>query len=204
MSDSKLLRIGIPLSAAVMLVGVGLVLFTRTRITCTGGAVDESNVVLVAVAALPLEFGTRIDCPESMIVAKRYPKDLAPLQFISNPDDASNQVLGRSLEPGVPITTKDLISEPPGKRLVVVKAADVVGSILPDSRLDILTTAAKPDAADSPVFEVIFRNVLVLAVHKPTAAEWSLLFALTPEEAEELAQCQERGAVRVQPSLLEK
>jgi Flp pilus assembly protein CpaB len=165
-----------PKTLILMLVAVvcGLAAaYMAMNLGATGG---DGERVTVMVAAVPLASGTQIKDVTVQLKAKQFPKDLAPPNFISNPAELQNKVLGRTIEPGAPVTLKDMSTLDnlfraeldPAYRAFTVRVnleSSISGFLLPGARVDLLCAMHSLKDARVKVMATFLQDVEVLAVN---------------------------------------
>lgn len=103
-------------TAAIIILAVLVVLLGSGFLVSTGLLIwqmkknaaleDDPERVLVIVAAFDMPEGLAIINPNVMLMVKAYPKNLAPINFVSNPNDLVGAIVKRNVDKGEPITTK--------------------------------------------------------------------------------------------------
>lgn len=178
-------------------------------------ALSVGDVASVAVAAAPIEIGTRLK-PEHIKLVK-WPKEATPPGSTEQPEAVVGKVARIGIRLNQPFNVNDLTTESAGilpmmiedgMRAVSVKVDKVTGVsgfITPNSRVDVVATATVEQGESKREYHsrVIVQNVRVLAtgthieqqeggaVEVPTVT-----LLITPEEAEKLA------VVRKEPVVL--
>lgn len=169
---------------------------------------DGGERVTVMVAAVPLTNGTQIKDVTVQLKARQFPKDLAPPHYVSNPVDLQNKVLGRTIEPGSPVTLKDMSTLAnlfpedldPAYRAFTVRVnleSSISGFLLPGARVDLLCAMHSLKDARVKVMATFLQDVQVLAVNTqrdapkeggnviPNAA--TITLAIKPDEVQRVA-----------------
>jgi len=136
--------------------------------------VTKTEAVPVAVAAVDLKWGTRLE-PE-MVKTVSFLKESLPPGHVSDPKNIKDRVLIQPLKKNEPVTEGKLAPDSvksggasavvtPGKRAIAVKGDKVIGLsglVNPGNRVDVLVTLRDP-GSDREVTKVVLQNVLVLA-----------------------------------------
>lgn len=169
-----------------------------------GTAVGE--ISMVAVAALPIEIGTRLK-PEHIKLVK-WPKDAAPLGAVGEPEAVVGKVARIGIRQNQPFYNSELTTESSGilplliedgLRAVSVKVDKVTGVsgfITPNSRVDVVATGTVEGAESKREYHsrVIIQNVRVLATGTHIEQQESgvvevptVTLLISPEEAEKIA-----------------
>jgi pilus assembly protein CpaB len=175
----------------------------------------ESEAVPVAVAAVDLAWGTKLE-PE-MIETAPYLKESLPPGYASDPKSLQGRVVISPLKPNEPILESRLapISVTtggvsaiikPGKRALAVKGNKVIGIsgfIRPANRVDVLVTLTDPKT-NSGMSKTVLEDILVLATGtqiennrrgKPHPVDVYTL-EVTPVEGERLALAAAQGKLQ--------
>ncbi|MBL8799603.1 MAG: Flp pilus assembly protein CpaB [Planctomycetia bacterium] len=173
-----------------------------------GGDGDGGEKVMVVVAAVPLTNGTQIKDPAVQLTAKAFPKDIAPANFVSNPQDLNGKVIGRTIDPGTPVTLKDMSTlatlfpdnVDPNTRAFTVRVnleSSISGFLLPGARVDLLCAMHSLKDNRIKMMATFLQDVQVLAVNTqrdvpkegggviPNAA--TITLAIKPDEVQRVA-----------------
>jgi pilus assembly protein CpaB len=138
--------------------------------------VKTTGTIKLAVAAVPLPFGTPITPEKARLVD--WPTDSVPPGAVQNMADLSQggqpRVVLRPIEPGEPILNSKISGEggratlsailPGDKRAVSIRISDVAGVAgfaLPGDRVDVILTHAD---GPSQVADVILQDIRVIAI----------------------------------------
>jgi len=179
--------------------------------------IKEKEIVLtkpVVIATQDISIGVKIN--HTMIQKKEWPIDLIPGGSFSDSVKAIGRVVKTDLVAGEPILTSKLAPDgsiggvssliPPGMRAITVAVnivSGVAGFILPNTRVDVLTTI-NPSRSSQATTKIILQNVLVLAVDQtyrknsddPVTVK-SITLLVTPEEAETLTLASTEGRLHL-------
>lgn len=142
----------------------------------TGKEEDPGDKVTVMVAAGPLASGVKLTDVNVQLIPKKFPKDLAPPNFVSDPQTLNGKVLGRALEKDMPVTLKDmsqiahLFPEELDQsyRAFTVRVnleSSISGFLLPGARVDLLCAMHNLKNPSVKVMATFMQDVLVLAVN---------------------------------------
>ena len=176
---------------------------------------DPTEAVPVAVAALDLAWGTRIE--KEMLKTLPYLEESLPSGHFSKPEDLIGRVVILPLKARDPVTEHNLAPVDiktggvaavvkPGKRAVAVKGDKVIGLsgfILPMSRVDVMVTM-KEERSKKEMTKTVLENVLVLATGtqvqenekgEPAPVDVYTL-EVSPEEGEKLALAANKGKLQ--------
>lgn len=169
---------------------------------------------VVAVASQNITTGVTIN--HTMVNKKDWPVELIPVGSFSD----TTSLIGRVVKTDVVIGEAILESKlaplgavggvssliPPGMRAITVAVnvvSGVAGFILPNTRVDVLTTI-NPSGSSQATTKIILQNVLVLAVDQtfrkkdedPVTVK-SVTLLVTPEEAETLTLASTEGKLQL-------
>jgi len=189
---------------------LGLVAVYLVNVYLTGAERQQQakavTTIRIAVARVPLEFGTRltpqnvqfVDWPTGSVPEGAF-RDMSEL----NPVGRTHVVL-RSIMPGEPILRSKLSGEggratlsallPPDMRAAAIRITDVAGVAgfaLPGDRVDVLLTRSMGEDSST---EVLLHNIRIVAIdqlanentEQPTLARTATL-EVTQEDAQKLA-----------------
>jgi pilus assembly protein CpaB len=205
----------IALGAAVIL-GLFAVYLANVFLTSSEKKVEEQKVTFtkVAVAAVPLEYGTDIG-PEKVKFVD-YPSSSVPPGSFANFNQlvpaGKRRVVIRGMQVNEPILASKLGGEgmgpsiayllPDGMRAAAVRVNDVsgvAGFVQPNDTVDVLITR---DVAGRSITDVLLQNVRVIALDqnatgadgKPNVARTATL-EVSPTDAQKLALSQQAGSL---------
>lgn len=176
---------------------------------------EQTEAVPVAVAALDLAWGTRIE--KEMLKTLPYLKESLPSGYFNTPEELVGRVVIMPLKTKDPITEHNLAPldittggvaavVKPGKRAVAVKGDKVIGLsgfILPMSRVDVMVTL-KDERNKKEMTKTVLENILVLATGtqvqenekgEPAPVDVYTL-EVSPEDGEKLALAANRGKLQ--------
>ena len=206
----------IALGIAIFL-GVIAVFLVNTYLTSADKQrqVADAGTVKVAVAKVPLAFGTPVTMEKVRFV--NWPRDsVPPGVFTTLPEltpAGKTHVALRPMEVGEPILKSKLSGEggraslsallPEDMRAVSIRVtpvAGVAGFVLPGDRVDVLLTRAGAEVAQ--VTDILLQNVRVIAIDqsandtadKPMVAKTATM-EVTPYDAQKLALSSTVGAL---------
>ncbi|MCG2727897.1 MAG: Flp pilus assembly protein CpaB [Candidatus Methanoperedenaceae archaeon] len=167
-----------------------------------------AGAIPVAVAAVDLPWGTKLESKPEIIKTIPFVEENLPAGYFPDPDSLARRILIISLKKNEPILESKLAPASvtmggvsavikPGKRALAVKGDKVIGIsgfIHPNNRVDVLVTMTDPKT-DQNVTKTILENVIVLATGEkieqnekgePSPVDVYTL-EVTPEESEKLA-----------------
>ena len=175
----------------------------------------ETEAVPVAVAALDLPWGTKLE--EDMIKTVAFLKESLPPGYSSDASALKNRILITQIKQNEPIVEYRLAPESvtgggvpaivkPGNRAIAVKGDKVIGIsgfIVPGNRVDVLVTLKDP-RRKRVVTKTVLENLLVLATGsqmqksaegKPSPVDVYTL-EVTPKDAEKLCLAATQGRLQ--------
>jgi pilus assembly protein CpaB len=176
----------------------------------------ESEAVPVAVAAVDLSWGTKLE--PAMMKTVPYLKDSLPSGYSSDPESVKGRILISPLKQNEPIVEYKLAQASvttggvsavvaPGKRALAVKGDKVIGIsgfIRPGNRVDVIVTLLNPKTKKKRA-KTVLEDVLVLATGteieedaeggKPHSVDVYTL-EVTPKEGEKLALAATEGKLQ--------
>jgi pilus assembly protein CpaB len=175
--------------------------------------VVEKDAVSIAVAAINMPWGTKID--PDMIKTTPYLKESLPSGFFASPAELKDRVTLAPLKINEPITEDKLAPVSvktggvsailkPGTRAIAVKGDKVIGIsglINPGNRVDVIITVTNPSQDKTVISKIVLENLLVLATGtqiqknekgEPMPVDVYTL-EVTPEQAERLALAASQG-----------
>jgi pilus assembly protein CpaB len=175
----------------------------------------ESEAVPVAVAAVDLNWGTKLE--PAMIKTVPYLKDSLPPGYTSNPESVKGRILVSQLKQNEPIVEYRLAPDSVttggvsavlahGKRALAVKGDKVIGIsgfIRPGDRVDVIVTLQNPRTKKKRA-KTVLENVMVLETGtelekdeagKPHSVDVYTL-EVTPMEGEKLALAATEGKLQ--------
>ncbi len=176
---------------------------------------SESEAVPVAVAAVDLNWGTKLE--PAMMKTVPYLKDSLPPGYTSSTESVKGRILVSQLKQNEPIVEYRLAPDSvttggisavvsPGKRALAVKGDKVIGIsgfIRPGNRVDVIVTLKNPRTKKKRA-KTVLENVLVLATGteieedeggKPHSVDVYTL-EVTPMEGEKLALAASEGKLQ--------
>ena len=175
----------------------------------------QEEAVPVAVAALDLQWGTKLD--KQMMKTVSFLKESLPPGYCSEPEKVAGRVLVAALRQNEPVTESKLAPESvktggvsavvtPGKRAVAVKGDKVIGIsgfINPGNRVDVLVTLQDP-RDKMEVTKLVLENIPVLAtgtqIEKNAKGEPAPVdvytLEVTPDDGEKLALAAAEGKLQ--------
>ncbi|WP_344695577.1 Flp pilus assembly protein CpaB [Sphingomonas rosea] len=213
MNRQSLMALGI-----AVFIGLIAVILANAFLTAGKNSQTPDGMVKVAVAAVPLQYGTALKQENIRFI--NYPKDALPAGSFSEAAEliapgkrrialmpiAANELIlaGKVTGPGAGASIAALLPE--GKRAVSVRINDVsgvAGFIQPADSVDVLITRqiAGKTGSNEQVTDVLLQNTRVIAMGKraksdeegkPLAAKTATL-EVTPLEAQKLALGQQVG-----------
>jgi len=168
----------------------------------------------VAVAALAIPFGTKVDATHVRVV--RMPAELVPTGSISTVEDSIGRVASQTIYPGEILMRERLVDHlggsalaaivEKGKRAITVRVDDVVGVagfLLPGNRVDVVATERKGNSR-MVVPETILSDLKVLAVDQIASPDKNqpvivraVTLEVTPPEAEKVVKATQQGKVQL-------
>lgn len=192
----------------------GLAAFVAYQRSARSAAESAANSRLVVVAAIDIEYGTRIT-PE-MIRQVPWPVSAMPDGVFTQPADAIGKVVNVTVIKGEPIMARRAVESlggsslasliTPGKRAMTVRVNDVIGVagfLLPGNRVDVLGTPQKRNNEEART-ETLVENLKVLAVDQQAQTNKddpvivrAVTVEVTPEEAEQIVQATNNGSVQL-------
>jgi pilus assembly protein CpaB len=208
----------IPIVLALIIAGGGSFLVYRwlQKQTAPKEAAQVQNEgVPVAVAALDLQWGTKLD--NQMMKTVLFLKESLPPGYASQPGKVAGRVLVAALKKNEPVTEAKLAPETvktggvsavvtPGKRAIAVKGDKVIGIsgfINPGNRVDVLVTLQDP-RTKMEVTKLVMENVPVLAtgtqIEKNAKGDPAPVdvytLEVTPDDGEKLALAAAEGKLQ--------
>lgn len=215
MRRQTLIALGIALVLGFIAVYLANVYLSRTE--ARADAV-QSGMTKVAVAAVPLDYGTQLTPDKVKFVD--YPVNSLPpgtfRQWSQLVPPGKQRVVLRPITMNEPILASKLAGEgmgasiayllPDGMRAAAVRINDVsgvAGFIQPSDAVDVLITRELPGSGESrQVTDVLLQNVRVIAIDqkaqgadgKPTLAKTATL-EVAPTDAQKLALAQQVGSL---------
>jgi len=211
MRRQSIIALGIALVLGILAVYLANSFLSRTE---ERAAQAEANMTKVAVAAVPLDFGTEIT-PDKVRFVDFPTASLPPGVFRSMSEmlpGGKRRVAVRPMLVNEPILAAKLTGEgvgaslaallPPGKRAAAVRINDVsgvAGFVQPSDSVDVLITR-QIAGRDAQVTDVLLQDIRVLAIDqnakdangKPSLAKTATL-EVDPIEAQKLALGQQAG-----------
>lgn len=198
----------------VLMLAVAMGLLTsylvyRTVKAATGQQADTEEIL---VAGVNIGLGEALT-PKHVKLSP-WPKPTVPPGSLRSVKDAEGRVSRASMLVGEPVLDAKLapagqgglmpVLVPTGKRAVSILVDQAVqrsGFVLPNSRVDVLVTMARPGGQNKEA-RIVLQDVMVLAAdqtvemkdNKPVSM-FTVTMALSPEEAERLALAQNEGKV---------
>ncbi len=203
--------------AVALVLGVLAVYFANAYIGRTDQKVAalQTGTTKVAVAAIPLDYGTELTPDKVKFVD--YPSASLPVGIFSNYNQLAptgkRRVVLRPIAVNEPIMATKLAGEglgpsiayllPDGMRAAAVRINDVsgvAGFIQPMDTVDVLITRTLPGAENRQVTDVLLQAVKVIAIDqnaqgadgKPIVAKTATL-EVNPTDAQKLALAQQVG-----------
>lgn len=166
----------------------------------------------VVVAAVNMSLADTVTSQHVKVVA--WPKNSIPQGAVRSVAEAEGRVVRSSIVVGEPLLDGKLAAQlagkggmmpmlvPDGQRGITIKVDEAVresGFVLPNSRVDVLVSTARPGTQER-IAKVILQDVLVLAAgqavetreNKPVTVT-TVTLALTPEQTERLTLAQTEG-----------
>jgi pilus assembly protein CpaB len=208
----------IPIVLALVIAGGGSLLVYRWLQKQTASkavAQVQNEAVPVAVAALDLKWGTKLD--KQMMNTVLFLKESLPPGYVSQPEKVAGRVLVMPLKKNEPVTESKLAPETvktggvsavvsPGKRAIAVKGDKVIGIsgfINPGNRVDVLVTLQDP-RSKMEVTKLVLANIPVLAtgtqIEKNAKGEPAPVdvytLEVTPDDGEKLALAAAEGKLQ--------
>lgn len=182
------------------------------QLAMAGGPEGTEPVVVAAVNMSMAESVT-----SQHVKVAQWPKGAIPAGAIKTLAGAEGRVVRSAIVAGEPLLESRLAPElagrggvmamlvPEGQRGVSIKVDDAIresGFILPNSRVDVLVSMAKPGTQGEKIAKVILQDVPILAAgqtvemrdNKPITVT-TVTLALTPEQTERLAVAQSEGRI---------
>lgn len=213
-----------------LLLGLLAVYLANVYLTASQNAANEDpeGMVRIAVAAVPLEYGTELS-PDKIRFAA-YPQASIPVGSYRNFRDllppGKRRVVLRAMSINEPILGTKISAEgegaslaallPDGMRATSVRINDVsgvAGFVTPNDSVDVLITRTMQGASGRQVTDVLLQNKKVLAIGQdakgqdgqPVVAQTATL-QVDPLEAQKLALAQQVGSLSLvlrKPGLLQ-
>lgn len=196
---------------AVFLVNVYLGAADKQREVASAGTIK------VAVANIPLEFGTPVSADKVRFV--NWPSDSIPPGVFRSVEELTPMgkvhVALRPMEIGEPILKSKLSGEggratlsallPPDMRAVSIRITDVAGVsgfVLPGDRVDVLLTRAVGEGSPVQVTDILLQNIRVIAIdqdandkaNEPKVAKTATV-EVQPYDAQKLALSERVGTL---------
>ncbi len=182
-------------------------------------AAEQAKLQTVGIIAAVVDIPMGSTINPNQVAATPWPEGNLPFDSFRDPNAVVGRMTRREFLKGEPIVESKLLPKdknsgilamkvPPGMRAFSVKVNEVVGVggfIVPDSRVDVVTTTAvSPNRQQHQFSKVVLQNVLVLAAgqsveqkdNKPVTVN-TVTLAVTPEEAEKLALASNDGKVQL-------
>ncbi len=182
------------------------------QLAMAGGPEATEPVVVAAVNMSMAESVT-----SQHVKVAQWPKGAIPAGAIRTLANAEGRVVRSAIVAGEPLLESRLAPElagrggvmamlvPEGQRGVSISVDQAIresGFILPNSRVDVLVSMAKPGSQNEKIAKVILQDVLILAAgqtvemrdNKPITVT-TVTLALTPEQTERLAVAQSEGRI---------
>jgi pilus assembly protein CpaB len=208
----------IPITLALIIAGGGSLLVFRwlqKQAAPKAVAQVQNEAVPVAVAALDLKWGTKLD--KQMMNTVLFLKESLPPGYVSQPEKIAGRILVAPLRKNEPVTESKLAPESvktggvsavvsPGKRAIAVKGDKVIGIsgfINPGNRVDVLVTLQDP-RTKMEVTKLVLANIPVLAtgtqIEKNAKGEPAPVdvytLEVTPDDGEKLALAAAEGKLQ--------
>ena len=208
----------IPIVLALMVAGGGSFLLYRwlqSQSAPKEVAQVQTEAMPVAVAALDLQWGTKLDKP--MMTKVLFLKESLPPGYFPEPEKIVGRVLVAPLKKNEPVTEAKLAPETvktggvsavvtPGRRAIAVKGDKVIGIsgfINPGNRVDVLVTLQDP-RTKMEVTKLVLENVPVLAtgtqIEKNAKGDPAPVdvytLEVTPDDGEKLALAAAEGKLQ--------
>lgn len=214
MRRQTIIALGIALVLGILAVYLANVYLARTEARADTA---EAGMAKVAVAAVPLEYGTALT-PDKVKFVDYPVASLPPGTFREWSQLAAGgkqRIVLRPITMNEPILASKLAGEgqgasiayllPDGMRAAAVRINDVsgvAGFIQPSDAVDVLITRQVADAGDRQLTDVLLQNVRVIALDqnakgadgKPVVAKTATL-EVTPTDAQKLALAQQVGSL---------
>jgi pilus assembly protein CpaB len=199
----------------VVAIGCGLVAsYMTSRLLAERGKQQTEEKITILVARQKLDLGTLIKEPEKVFMPKQYVLGEEPKKAIRSYDQLKGRRLNKPVGAEQFVTTDDLMDAdasgvgalvPKGLRAIAIKVnvdTAVAGFVLPNSRVDIISTRRSGDGSKANIF---MQNVLVLAVNqlasrpddKSAVVANTVTVAVSPQDCEKLALASEMGTLRL-------
>lgn len=181
-------------------------MFTRPKET----QASRPETVEIFIASQEIPEGALLTQPERLFEPRSVPKGSEPPGAVTNLEHIRNGVLTRKLTAGEHCCRKDLVTDdgyiaalPPGLRATAIRviAEDGGRFIVPGCRADVMVRGRSNE--EGVRHKVLLQDILVLVVNGPEAVEGakdatlSASVAVTPEQAEKLADALVEGPVRL-------
>jgi pilus assembly protein CpaB len=167
----------------------------------------------IVVAAANMSLADTVTSQHVKLVA--WPKSSIPAGAIRSLAEAEGRVVRSSIVAGEPLLDAKLAPQlagrggvmpmlvPEGQRGVTIKVDEAIresGFVLPNSRVDVLVSMAKPGAQSERIAKVILQDVPILAAgqtvemrdNKPVTVT-TVTLSLTPDQTERLTLAQTEG-----------
>jgi pilus assembly protein CpaB len=214
MNRQTLIALGVALVLGLVAVYMANVFLTRTE---QRAEAVQQDMARVAVAAIPLEYGTELTPDKVKFVD--YPAGSLPAGSFNQWDQlvpaGKRRVVLRPITVNEPILASKLAGEglgpsiahllPDGMRAAAVRINDVsgvAGFIQPSDAVDVLITRQAPGTDNRQITDMLLQNVRVIAIDqnaqgadgKPVVAKTATL-EVTPTDAQKLALAQQVGSL---------
>ena len=204
--------------AAALILGLVAVYLANTLLNATQQRQEETELTRVAVAAVPMAYGTEIT-PDKIRFAN-YPKNSLPAGSFGNAAElfpkGERRIALMSIAPNEPILADKISGAgknasiatllPDGMRAASVRINDVsgvAGFVQPNDSVDVLITRDVPGGDhNTQMTDVLLQNVRVVAIDQqaknadgsPKVAKTATL-EVSPLDAQKLALAQEIGTL---------
>lgn len=214
MRRQTIIALGIAMILGILAVYLANVYLARTEARADTA---QAGMTKVAVAAVPLEYGTALTPDKVKFVD--YPAGSLPpgtfREWAQLAPGGKQRIVLRPITMNEPILASKLAGEgqgasiayllPDGMRAAAVRINDVsgvAGFIQPSDAVDVLITRQIPGADDRQLTDVLLQNVRVIALDqnakgadgKPVVAKTATL-EVTPTDAQKLALAQQVGSL---------
>lgn len=175
---------------------------------------EKPQVIVAPVVVSAHNIPSGITLEPGLLKIKEWPVDIIPPGSFVDSNKVVNRVTKTEIYANEPILENKLAPKgsvggvtsliPPGMRAITVAVnivSGVAGFILPNTRVDVLTTVSN---SNQPKTKIILQNVLVLAVDQtyrkndddPVTVK-SVTVLVTPEEAEKLTLATTEGKLHL-------
>jgi pilus assembly protein CpaB len=203
--------------AIAVLAGGGLAYGTYNAMKAPAVVTQSIQTQPVVVAAVDLTLGAELKTEDLKVLS--FPKGQAPEGSFAAPPEIVGRGLIVSVVKGEPILPSKLAAKeagsglppviPEGMRAVSVRVNEVIGVagyVLPESRVDVITTVSPSNKPEDATSKVVLANVLTLTSGtrmeqdqkdgKPVQVTVVTL-AVSPEQAERLALASTEGKIQL-------